>query len=145
MITLSVTSRLINSWTRFLTRIRDLRNWRLVPERGQEQTISLSGHEEGDVRTPDCTQYVYTNISPAFLESAATRYERHQGRMRFMVLNIEVDPSKQGFELGTYDLIIAASVICPRLSIDGLLISSVIGTPCHKEPRGYNAQHSCAY
>lgn len=37
----------------------------------------LSGHEEGDVRTPDCTQYDYTDISPAFLESAATRYGRH--------------------------------------------------------------------
>ena len=67
-------------------------------------------HEGGDARTLACTQYDYTDISPAFFESAAARYEQSHGKMRFRVLDIEADPSKQGFETGTYDLIIAASV-----------------------------------
>lgn len=71
---------------------------------------ALGSRKGGGVRTLDCTQYDYTDISPAFFESAATRYERNQGRMRFKVLDIEADPGKQGFELGTYDLIFAASV-----------------------------------
>lgn len=71
---------------------------------------ALSSHEEGGVRTLDCAHYDYTDLSPAFFESAATRFERYHGKMRFKVLDVETDPSNQGFELGTYDLILAASV-----------------------------------
>ena len=70
----------------------------------------LSSQKEEGVYTLDCTQYDYTDISPAFFESAATKFEKNHGRMRFKVLDIEIDPAKQGFELGTYDLIFAAAV-----------------------------------
>ena len=71
---------------------------------------ALSNHKEGNARTLSCTKYDYTDISPAFFEPAATRYVYNQEKLRFKILDIEADPAKQGFELGTYDLVFAASV-----------------------------------
>ena len=100
---------------------------------------ALSSHEEGLVRVLDCSQYDYTDISPAFFESAAARYERNKGRMSFKVLNIETDPSKQGFELGSYDLIIAASVSNRGLGKSAKLIIRALGSSCYQKSRGNDA------
>ncbi|KAF7595543.1 hypothetical protein BBP40_005578 [Aspergillus hancockii] len=54
--------------------------------------------------------YDYTDISPAFFEQAAERYKMFP-RINFTALDISEDPSKQGFDLGSYDLIIAANVL----------------------------------
>lgn len=61
--------------------------------------------------TLKCSRYVYTDISPAFFEAASDRYRGFSDKLEFKVLDIEHDPSKQGFELGTYDLIFATSVL----------------------------------
>ena len=68
---------------------------------------------EDDVgnRAPGFSQYDYTDISPAFFGTASERFARQGDKMSFRVLNIEEDPSSQGFVGGTYDLIFAASVI----------------------------------
>ena len=71
---------------------------------------ALSSHPQSATGPLQCSQYDYTDISPAFFEGASERYRIHGDRLRFKVLDIESDPSKQGFELGTYDLIFAASV-----------------------------------
>ena len=95
----------------------------------------LSSHEEGDSRTLDCVHYDFTDISPACLEGAATRFGQMQGRLRFKILDIEADPSNQGFELGTYDLIIAASVRPPnpKTGLCTTLITIMTGTACNKD------------
>ncbi|KAJ5644416.1 hypothetical protein N7507_010427 [Penicillium longicatenatum] len=54
--------------------------------------------------------YDYTDISPAFFERAADRFAKYP-HLHFRILNIEQDPAEQGYELGSYDLIIAANVL----------------------------------
>ena len=72
------------------------------------EALSQSG--QGSSNVLGCARYDYTDISPAFFEAAADRYKRHGSKLRFRILDIETNPSKQGFEIGTYDLLIAASV-----------------------------------
>ena len=78
------------------------------------QVLSALAPLEGDQQgTPRYARYDYTDISPAFFENAKDTYKSHEARMAFKALDIESDPSKQGFEVGTYDLIIAGSVGSP--------------------------------
>ena len=77
---------------------------------------ALKPHDKEATSIRNCSQYDYTDISPAFFEAAVDRFERYSDIIRFKVLNIELDPAEQGFEVGTYDLIIAASVRAPNLS-----------------------------
>ena len=104
----------------------------------------LSSHEDVDSRNPDCVHYDFTDISPAFFEGAATRFGQMQGRLRFKVLDIESDPSNQGFELGTYDLIIAASVKSPnpKTCLYTTLITILTGPSRNKGSRIDHAQCS---
>ncbi|THC88803.1 hypothetical protein EYZ11_011749 [Aspergillus tanneri] len=60
--------------------------------------------------------YDFTDISAAFFEKAAERYKKFP-RINFKTLNIEDNPSLQGFELGSYDLIVAANVLHATPSI----------------------------
>ncbi|KAI9842656.1 MAG: Type I Iterative PKS [Sclerophora amabilis] len=71
-----------------------------------------------DPGTPRYTQYDYTDISPAFFESARELFKSHNDRMRFKSLDIEGDPVKQGFDLGQYDLIVAGSVLHATKDLD---------------------------
>ncbi|KAM0165973.1 hypothetical protein ACHAQE_002074 [Botrytis cinerea] len=59
----------------------------------------------------NCDRYDYTDISPAFFDAASTKFSRHGDKMRYKVLDVERDPSAQGFEEATYDFIVAAYVI----------------------------------
>ncbi|KAL0944620.1 polyketide synthase [Colletotrichum truncatum] len=56
-------------------------------------------------------EYAYTDISPGFFEHAKERFSKHVGRMKFQKLDIESDPAEQGFEVGTYDVIVAGNVL----------------------------------
>ncbi|ERF74612.1 hypothetical protein EPUS_00742 [Endocarpon pusillum Z07020] len=75
-------------------------------------------HEHG---TPKYEQYTYTDISPKFFEDAKQRFRVHAGRMVFKTLDIEKDPVAQGFEMGTYDLVIASCVLHATGCIDTTL------------------------
>ncbi|KAI1313105.1 S-adenosyl-L-methionine-dependent methyltransferase [Xylaria venustula] len=55
-------------------------------------------------------RYDFTDISPSFFNTAKDTYKATAGRMRFRILNIENDPSNQGFELDQYGVIIAGNV-----------------------------------
>ncbi|XXG96503.1 hypothetical protein Hte_002786 [Hypoxylon texense] len=57
------------------------------------------------------SEYHYTDISGAFFEKASTRFSEFKSRMTFKSFNLERDPTKQGFQLGNYDLVIAGSVL----------------------------------
>lgn len=63
---------------------------------------------DGSCGTPRFTEYMYTDISPSFFERAKERFPHH--RMTFSTLNIEKDPLQQGFEIATYDVVLAANV-----------------------------------
>jgi len=52
----------------------------------------------------------YTDISSGFFGTAQQRFAAYQG-LEYKVLDIGKDPAEQGFEVGTYDLIIASNVI----------------------------------
>ncbi|KAK8055589.1 hybrid PKS-NRPS PsoA [Apiospora rasikravindrae] len=57
------------------------------------------------------TSYTYTDISPGFFEKAGELFAEYVDKMTFKTLNIEKDPLEQGFESGSYDLIIASNVL----------------------------------
>lgn len=56
-------------------------------------------------------EYTYTDISPAFFEAARTTFAQVADRIVFQKLDIEKSPETQGFEAGSYDIILAGSVL----------------------------------
>ncbi|KAI1125068.1 polyketide synthase [Nemania abortiva] len=62
--------------------------------------------------------YCFTDISPAFFEVARDIFRDHSARMSYKVLNIEKSVEDQGFELGQYDIIIAANVLHATQNIE---------------------------
>ncbi|KAH8736190.1 hypothetical protein BGZ61DRAFT_339395 [Ilyonectria robusta] len=71
--------------------------------------LSAFGGNNG--RYPKFDSYTFTDISSGFFEEAETKFKDWQGLMEYRRLNIEEDPVDQGFEAGTYDLVVAASVL----------------------------------
>ncbi|KAJ4345482.1 uncharacterized protein N0V89_011614 [Didymosphaeria variabile] len=72
---------------------------------------ALSVPGEDGAKRLRCASYDFTDIGPTFLDQAATRYAEFGSKMKYKVLDIESDPEGQGFQLGTYDIIIAISVL----------------------------------
>ena len=68
-------------------------------------------HGEMESGTPRFSQYDYTDISEGYFEKARERFPSESQRMSFKVLNIEEDPTYQGFVPGSYDLVVASSVL----------------------------------
>jgi SAM-dependent methyltransferase/NAD(P)-dependent dehydrogenase (short-subunit alcohol dehydrogenase family)/acyl carrier protein len=58
----------------------------------------------------DGVEYTFTDLSPHFLDAAATRFAEYPF-VRRAVLDIESDPTVQGFQDGRYDVVIAANVL----------------------------------
>lgn len=83
---------------------------------------TLGPHDPGDRHgTPRYEQYVYTDISMGFFEEAKDRFKNHSDRLLFKVLDVEKDPSEQGFEAGKYDLVVASCVLHATSNIDTTL------------------------
>nr|A0A0C6E0I7.1 RecName: Full=Highly reducing polyketide synthase bet1; Short=HS-PKS bet1; AltName: Full=Betaenone biosynthesis cluster protein 1 [Neocamarosporium betae]BAQ25466.1 polyketide synthase [Neocamarosporium betae] len=77
---------------------------------GATKTILQSiGHDFGS--------YTFTDISSSFFENAAETFSDWQDSMVFKVCNAEIDPVQQGFQHGSYDVVIAFMVVhaCARL------------------------------
>jgi NADPH:quinone reductase-like Zn-dependent oxidoreductase/SAM-dependent methyltransferase len=83
-------------------------------------TGGMTGHvisalQEREKRTGGLafSEYTYTDISPAFFETASQRWPdlKSQGRVTFKTLDLDRSIDSQGFEPGSYDLVIAASVL----------------------------------
>ncbi|KAJ5832327.1 hypothetical protein N7474_000638 [Penicillium riverlandense] len=70
---------------------------------------SLGGGEVGS--TPRFGHYTYTDISPGFFEKAKTKFENWNHLMTYQTLDISADPTSQGFNLGSYDMVIACNVL----------------------------------
>ncbi|KAK4160344.1 hypothetical protein QBC43DRAFT_359689 [Cladorrhinum sp. PSN259] len=53
----------------------------------------------------------YTDVDSALLDATQEKYQHLGEKMRFSKLDIAAAPEEQGFEAGTYDMVIAASVV----------------------------------
>ncbi len=62
------------------------------------------------VLAADKVEYVFTDVSPAFLASADETFRDHP-YLRRALLDIERDPLEQGFEAASFDIVIAANVL----------------------------------
>ncbi len=56
-------------------------------------------------------EYTYTDLSAAFLEHGRREYGSAYPFLRFKRLDIDREPEAQGFEPGSYDLVVAANVL----------------------------------
>lgn len=68
-----------------------------------------------------CASYDFTDISDESFEAAEENLTAWKGILSFRKLDIEQDPSVQGYEAGTYDLLIASQVLHRTRSVDETL------------------------
>ncbi|MFC8246913.1 SDR family NAD(P)-dependent oxidoreductase [Streptomyces chartreusis] len=59
----------------------------------------------------DRFDYAFTDLSPGLVRKARQRFSEPYPQARFSVLDIASDPASQGFEEGTYDVVLAANVL----------------------------------
>ncbi|RSM05543.1 hypothetical protein CDV31_009534 [Fusarium ambrosium] len=82
---------------------------------GGMTTHVLTALQERENRTGGLSfaEYTYTDISPAFFERAMSRWPdlQSQGRLSFKTLDLDRDVEAQGFETGSYDIVVAACVL----------------------------------
>ncbi|KAA8649476.1 putative Nonribosomal peptide synthetase [Aspergillus tanneri] len=64
------------------------------------------------------SNYVFTDISTGFFEKAQEQFQRWGSKMAFKALNIEEDLATQGFENGSFDLVIASNVLHATKNLD---------------------------
>ena len=57
------------------------------------------------------SSYAYTDISSGFFIQARERFQKFSAKMEFKALNIEIDPTRQGFSDHTYDIVVASSCL----------------------------------
>ncbi|KAI0186121.1 lovastatin nonaketide synthase, partial [Xylaria flabelliformis] len=76
---------------------------------GGQTTRVLDAMNHNGVRKWE--QYDYTDISPGFFAVAKEKFASHLGYMNFKVCDISKDPTGQGFEEYSYDLVIASHVL----------------------------------
>lgn len=72
---------------------------------------------------PRFGSYDYTDISTAFFEKVRQKVEPWGELINFKKLDIETDPSQQGFEPGTYDVVLAANVLHATACVESTLMN----------------------
>ncbi|KAJ5538114.1 hypothetical protein N7494_007593 [Penicillium frequentans] len=60
---------------------------------------------------PIASEYHFTDVSSGFFVDAQEQFGEWSDIITYRKLDIEADPAKQGFELGSYDVIIACQVL----------------------------------
>lgn len=73
--------------------------------------LDYLGELEKKTGTSRFSQYVYTDVSPAFFDHSREKFQEFEDRMLFQTFDLNHDISDQGFEPESYDLVIAGSVI----------------------------------
>ena len=71
----------------------------------------LEGLSSTATGSPKFTNYDFTDISPAFFENAKKKLAKWSQLLTFKSLDIESDPLQQGYEPGSYDVIVAANIV----------------------------------
>lgn len=74
-----------------------------------ESLIPL-GRGTNTQRNSAVASYCFTDISMGFFGKVKERFEPWLEHIDFRTLNIEMDPNEQGFETGSFDIIVAAQV-----------------------------------
>lgn len=72
------------------------------------------GRGQDESQTSRYAHWEYTDISRSFFGEAASQFAAEKDRMGFNTLDVEYDPEQQGFECGTYDMVVA-SLVCPMM------------------------------
>ncbi|ETS73046.1 hypothetical protein PFICI_15221 [Pestalotiopsis fici W106-1] len=72
---------------------------------------ALMGLSQGGRVPLMAEKYVFTDVSAGFFEAAGKRFENFASKMHFQKLDIEREPSEQGFVEGEYDLIISCNCL----------------------------------
>ncbi|EMD62135.1 hypothetical protein GGP41_002398 [Bipolaris sorokiniana] len=67
--------------------------------------------EDGRLLQSSVLQYTYTDISSAFFDKAREKFKAWQSIFEYKVLHAEKDVESQGFQAGTYDVVVAQNVI----------------------------------
>ena len=62
-------------------------------------------------RKPRFLSYDYTDISGGFFDAAKDRFQPWSSFLRYRILDVEKEPSDQGFDTDQYDIIVAANVL----------------------------------
>jgi acyl transferase domain-containing protein/NADPH:quinone reductase-like Zn-dependent oxidoreductase len=81
---------------------------------------ALCGNQSDNKRIK-LDRYTFTDISSGFFPKAEEKLKDFEGIVEFKRLDIESSPEEQGFELGSYDLIIASNVIHATREISNTL------------------------
>ncbi|GMG48901.1 unnamed protein product [Aspergillus oryzae var. brunneus] len=66
------------------------------------------GRGQDESQTSRYAHWEYTDISRSFFGEAASQFAAEKDRMGFNTLDVEYDPEQQGFECGTYDMVVAS-------------------------------------
>ncbi|PVH89083.1 putative polyketide synthase [Cadophora sp. DSE1049] len=82
-------------------------------------TLQALGGYEG--KLPRFANYDFTDISTGFFENAKEKFRAWGNLVQFKKLDIESDPLAQGYEGGSYDLVLAANVLHATLSMSKTL------------------------
>jgi SAM-dependent methyltransferase len=67
--------------------------------------------DDGRLLHSSVLQYTYTDISSAFFDKARDKFKSWQSIFDYKVLHAEKDIESQGFQAGTYDIVVAQNVI----------------------------------
>ena len=81
----------------------------------------LNALSSDNLSSPRFATLDYTDISPGFFERAKERFERWGGLINYRRLDIANDPIEQGFEPGSYDLVIASEVLHATAHMDSTM------------------------
>lgn len=71
--------------------------------------LQALGGADGDLAR--FNSFDFTDISSGFFDAAKEKLAAWSGLIRYSKLDIEKDPNLQGYELGTYDVVVAANVL----------------------------------
>ncbi|KAJ5183899.1 hypothetical protein N7492_001515 [Penicillium capsulatum] len=74
-------------------------------------SLNPIGKQDNGGLVSSVSVYHFTDISAAFFENACARFHEWTDILCPKMLNIEHDPAEQGFEMGSYDLVIATHVL----------------------------------
>lgn len=83
--------------------------------------ITAAVLETVDVDDIKIASYEYTDISPDFFVAAKERFKAWENFVTYRKLDIEQDPTRQGFKESSYDLVIASRVLSCTASIDSTM------------------------
>jgi len=95
---------------------------------------TITKHSDHKSHSPRFSHYTYTDISPSFFENGRLLFEGLEHKVTFKILDIEKEPSEQGFEAGSFDLIIADNVRS-HLIQNTYLANKSLGFSCHSRLR----------